>query len=139
MSGAQWRQGKCNFSPCFSLLESHSLLSESFLKVSEGPGPHKELKGNLTQKSNVHSRSCCLRLKKCHQSEIIQHLVFKLCAVKVGGNVASIFFPLEKKKLKSNQFKRESQICSISRCGFWLFRVERGRSVVTVSLHTFSF
>ena len=41
-SSAEWRQRRNNFSPCFSLLESHIFLMESFSWVSEGPSPLKE-------------------------------------------------------------------------------------------------
>ena len=41
-SGAQWCQERSNFSPCFSLLEQHSLFTKSPSWVSEGPSSLKE-------------------------------------------------------------------------------------------------
>ena len=49
-SSAEWRQRRNNFSPCFSLLESHIFLMESFSWVSEGPSPLKETQ---TVKKNI--------------------------------------------------------------------------------------
>ena len=43
-SSAEWRQGRNNFSPCFSLLESHIFLMKSLSWVSGRPSPLKETK-----------------------------------------------------------------------------------------------